>query len=146
MIQRIQTVFLLLAVIALGLFLWQPLIQLDVPHNPIAVKGWEVTQRYNGWIYFINVIFTGTAIGLSLIGIFLYKSRDLQMLICWFAIVMIAAAEGFVFYQYRTYVFPGDVIFTLWNLLAAAAVVFEILAYIYIRKDENMVKSMDRLR
>ena len=146
MIQRIQTVFLLLAVIALGLFLWLPLIQLDIPHNPIAVKGWDVVQRYNGWIYFINVIFTGTAMGLSLIGIFLFKSRDLQMLICWFAIVMIAAAEGFVFYEYRTYIFPGDVIFTPWNLLAATAVVFEILAFIYIRKDEHTIKSLDRLR
>jgi hypothetical protein len=68
------------------------------------------------------------------------------MLICWFAIVMIAAAEGFVFYEYRTYVFPGDVILTPWNGLAAIAVFFELLAYAYIRKDENTIKSMDRLR
>jgi hypothetical protein len=148
MIQRIQTVFLLLSVIALGLFLWMPLINTfpALPGHPAGLKGWEIIHRFNGWLYFVNGIFTGTAIGLSIIGILLFKSREIQMLICWFAVVMIIAAVLFVYYEYRIYVWPGDVIFTSWNALAGVAILFQILAWFYIRKDEHTIKSLDRLR
>jgi hypothetical protein len=149
MIQRIQTVFLLLAAIALGLFLWMPLINTDPAlfNHPTGMRGWEVVHRYNGWLYLINLIWGGTALGLTLVNIFLFKWRDLQMLICWFCVVFIGSAVLFVYYEYRIFIYPGGyVIFTPWNALAGAAAFFEILAYIYIRKDENTVKSLDRLR
>jgi hypothetical protein len=153
MIQRIQTVFLLLVLISLGLFLWMPLIQLSaLPHN-LDIKGWEVTHKYNGWIYYINSILAGTALGLTLISIFLFKKRDLQMLICWFSVVFIGAAVAVVYYEYRIYIWPNtyglpraDVIFTPWNALAGVAILFQILAWYNIRKDENTIKSLDRLR
>jgi hypothetical protein len=148
MIQRIQTVFLLLILISLGLFLWMPLIN-GAPAllgYPNGIKGWEVVHKYNGWIYYINSILTGTALGLTFISIFLFKQRDLQMLICWFSIVFIGAASGIVYYEYRTYIWFGDVIFTPWNALAGAAILFQLLAWFYIRKDEHTIKSLDRLR
>jgi hypothetical protein len=146
MIQRIQSVFLFLAVVALGLFLWMPLIRTEMRPFNEGFPGWEITQRFNGWIYFINPILVGTAMALTAINIFLFKNRELQMLICWFAIIFIGASVAYVYYKYQTWVFPGDVVFTYWNLLAAAAFLFEILALVYIRKDENTIKSMDRLR
>jgi len=146
MIQRIQTVFLFLAVIALGLFLWMPLLRIEFPPFNENIQGWDVRHFFNGWIYFINPILVGTAMVLTLINIFLYKNRELQILICWFSIVFIAFASAYVYYKYQTKVSPGYVVFTAWNLLAAVAAVFEILAIIYIRKDENTIKSLDRLR
>ena len=146
MIQRIQTVFLFLAVVALGLFLWMPLIRLEAPGLSESIQGWDVRHAFMGYIYFINPILIGTAIGLTLINIFLYKNRDLQMLICWFAVVFTIAAAAYVYYKYYTKVFFGMVILTPWNLLAGAAVLFLILAWVNIRKDESLVKSVDRLR
>ena len=149
MIQRIQTVFLLLAVIALSLFLWMPLINTDpvLFNRPMGFRGWEVVHRYNGWMYLINLILTGTALGLSLVNIFLFKWRDLQMLLCWFCLILIGSAVLFVYYEYKIFVYPGGyVIFTPWNALAGGADLLQILALIYIRKDENTIKSMDRLR
>ena len=146
MIQRIQTVFLLLAVVALGLFLWMPLIRTEAPNFNQGIQGWDVRHFFNGYIYFINPILAGTAIGLTLINIFLYKKRDLQKLICWFAIVFTVAADVYVYYKYQTKVFFGDVVFTPWNALAGAAILFLILAFVYIQKDENTIKSLDRLR
>jgi Domain of unknown function (DUF4293) len=147
MIQRIQTVFLFLAVVAMGLFLWMPLIRTELRPFSDVIHGWEVTHRFNGWIYFINPILVGTAMVLTVINIFLFKNRDLQMLVCWFSIAFIAAASAYVYYKYQTWIFPGgDVILTWWNLLAAVAALFEILALAYIRKDENTIKSLDRLR
>lgn len=146
MIQRIQTIFLFLAVVALGLFLWMPVIKIDFPPFNENIQGWDVRHFFNGWIYFINPILVGTAIVLTIINIFLYKNRELQMLICWFSIVFIGAAEAYVYYKYQTKVSPGYVIFTYWNLLAGVAVLFELLAFVYIRKDENTIRSLDRLR
>ena len=150
MIQRIQTVFLLLSIIVLGLFLWFPLIAVESPNFNDVVQGWGVGVSWvfndQPYIYLINSILTGTAIGISLLNIFLYKKRGLQMLLCWFAIILIASAEGFVFFKYQTKVFVGDVILTPWNLLAAAAVVLQVLAFFFIRKDEDLVRSLDRLR
>ena len=148
MIQRIQTVFLFLAVVALGLFLWMPLIQTEpaIPDWPAGLQGWKIVHSFMGYLYFINPILVGTAIGLTLINIFLYKNRELQMLICWFAVVFTIAAAAYVYYKYYTKVFFGMVILTPWNLLAGAAVLFLILAWVNIRKDENLVKSVDRLR
>ena len=68
------------------------------------------------------------------------------MLFCWFSILFIASSEGFVYFKYQTKIFLGDVILTPWNLLAIAAIVLQILAFIYMRKDEALLKSVDRLR
>lgn len=146
MIQRIQTVFLFLAIVSLALFLYQPLIQMEGPGFLDQLHGIDVTHRYNGYIYYINLIFTAIAAGITLLNIFLFKKRQIQMLLCWFAIVFIGAAVAFVYYRYQTKIFNGDVVFTYWNLLALAAALFEVLAFVYIKKDEELVKSLDRLR
>ena len=150
MIQRIQTVFLLLAIVALGLFLGLPLITVEAPQFSDSTKGFEVTHTLpfmsQPYIYFINAILLLTAIGFTLISIFLYKKRSLQTLLCWFAILVIVSAQAFVFYKYQTKVFIGDVVFREWNVFSAVAVVLEILAIVYIRKDEEKIRSLDRLR
>ncbi len=150
MIQRIQTVFLLLAIVCLGLFLWCPLVSLELPKSTSLVRGailyhtlMFMEQYYR---YYFNAIFTGTAIGFSLLAIFLFKKRSLQMLFCWFSILFIASAQGFVYYEYQTVVFEGDVVLLPWNLLSIAAIVFQILAIVYIRKDEALLASTERLR
>ena len=147
MIQRIQTIFLLLAIAAIGLFLWLPLLQLEARKAVIhAYQGYEIFYRANGYLYFINAIFAGTAAGLTLINIFLFKNRPLQMLLCWFAIVLIVFAQAYVYYNWQTFVFFGDVVLRKWNLFSIAAIIFEILAFAYIRKDEETIKGLDRLR
>jgi hypothetical protein len=150
MIQRIQTVFLLLSAIALGLFLWLPLLGVESSAFKDSVRGWQIGHSVPvfdvPYIIFFNAIFTGTAIGFTLLTIFLFKKRSLQMLLCWFSILLIAFAEGFVYYKYEMKVFVGDVILTPWNILALIAVLFQLLAFWYIRKDEALIKSVDRLR
>jgi hypothetical protein len=150
MIQRVQTLFMLLAAAAMGLFLYLPLINLEFGHfPPTLVKGYDITDnhfRAFGYIILMNSILAGTAIGLSLINIFLYKNRGLQMMICWFAILFIVAAQAFVYYEYQTWEFIGYVALRKWNLFTVVAVVFEILAFAFIRKDDETIKSLDRLR
>jgi hypothetical protein len=150
MIQRIQTVFLFLSAVSLGLFLWFPLINVEAKAFNDNMKGWEIGHTLPvadvPYIIFFNAILTGTAIGLTLINIFLFKKRSIQVLLCWSSILFIACAEGFVYYKYQTKIFMGDVIFTPWNILALVAGILQILAFIFIRKDEALIKSLDRLR
>ncbi len=60
--------------------------------------------------------------------------------------MVIVSAQAFVFYKYQTKVFMGDVVFREWNVFSAVAIVLEILAIVYIRKDEEKIRSLDRLR
>lgn len=146
MIQRIQTVFLLLAIIALSLFLWLPLIQLEATNYTEAIAGWDVRHYMFGYIVWMNAILTGVAIAFALIAVFLFGNRKLQSLLCWFSLLFTISASALVYYKYQTKVFMGDVILTWWNVLPLAAIALLILAIVFIRKDENLVKSLDRLR
>lgn len=150
MIQRIQTVFLLLALICMGLFLWMPLVGVEAAKFTDFTQGYAIGHTLpigeQPYILFFNAIFTGTAAGLALIAIFAFKNRGFQMMLCWFSIVLVVSAQAFVYYKYMTKVFMGDVILTYWNLLSIAAIVLLILAFVYIRKDEETIKGLDRLR
>ncbi len=146
MIQRIQTVFLLLAIICTALFLWMPLIITEAPGFTEEIAGWDVRHFQSGYIFYINLILSGTALGLCLIAVFLFKKRDYQLIFSWFAIVFITAAQSFVYYKYQTKVFMGDVILTPWNLLSVAAIILLLAATYFIRRDETLLNGLDRLR
>lgn len=150
MLQRIQTLFLLLAIILLGLFLWLPVLAVEAPKVNSSLQGYDITHTMRfmeqPYVYYFNAIFIGTAIAFSLINIFLFKKRGLQMLLCWFSVLLIASGEIFVYYKYQIMVFDGDVILTYWNLLPLAAIALHILAIVFIRKDEALLASVDRLR
>jgi hypothetical protein len=150
MIQRIQTVYLLLAISAIGLFLGLPLLQLEAANYSDKLSGWQLTHTVRifdqPYIVFFNAIIAGKAAGFALIAIFLFKWRGLQQLFCWFSIVAAASALAFAYFKFQTKIFLGDVVFTAWNALPIVAVVFLLLAIFAIRKDENLLKSLNRLR
>ena len=157
MIQRIQTVFFLLVLVCLGLYLWFPLIAMVEGTKTNTHPGWEVHEFYKGYLYFINAILAGTAGGFALISIFLFKNRKLQMLFTWFSILFWVCSLCYVFYRYQTWecrydeflthkVIECNVKLTFWNLAGLAAIIFNLAAFYFIRKDEDLVKSLDRLR
>ena len=150
MIQRIQTVFLLLAIVCMGLFLWMPLVGVEAAKFSDFTPGYSIGHTLpvgdQPYIMFFNSILTGTAAGLLFIAIFSFKNRGFQMMLCWFAIVLMVSAQAFVYYKYVTRVFMGDVLLTYWNLLSIGAIVLLILSIVFIRKDEETIKSLDRLR
>lgn len=156
MIQRIQTVFFILAIISLGLFLWMPAIGFHQDKFTNETRAWEVYQFYQGYLVFITAIFAGTAAGFSLLAIFLYKKRSIQVLFGWFAVLFTICAEAFVFYKYQTKpcvyneflhsTIACTVKLTFWNTFSILAIVFQLLAIYNIRKDEALLKSVDRLR
>lgn len=86
---------------------------------------------------------------LALINIFLYKKRKVQMKIGTLTSVLILFFYVTVFIYFYSYSGKHDLSFSgvqYGIILPFVALVFNILATLRIKKDENLVKSLDRIR
>ena len=155
MLQRIQSIYLLLASLAIyALFLF-PLVhnvQVDSKSLTIMVNG--VFQDMNGQLthtQFFTALTAVTAIvGLiPLIIIFLYKNRKQQVALCYSTMLVVV---GLTFWMSQT-VKPimGDAQIDTHNwgiglLLSSVSMIFLVMALKAVQRDEKLVKSADRLR
>jgi hypothetical protein len=81
----------------------------------------------------------------SLIAIFLYKNRKMQMRITLITLLVSLLNLGLYFAETQKYV-PGEGKFDLSAVFAIFIPILLFLAIRGIRKDEKLVKSLDRLR
>jgi predicted MFS family arabinose efflux permease len=128
MIQRIQSIWLLLAAVFAALTFVLP----------FAIGVTEVNAKSNTWLTIVSA-FTGV---LAFIDIFLFSNRKLQFRLCIVGILLtlILLALGFVEMSKN-----GGTL-ALSCLIYFAILGFYIMAANGIRKDEKLIKSMDRLR
>ncbi len=146
MIQRIQSLFLLLA--ALGSFALYLLpfaaTPQDVLTNEIFADSVYNLLDHPGLIAFFSL-----AGALALVAIFLYNNRRLQMRLTIFAAValVIGIAFGLIYFINNSGGLDEVQIADQAGVyLPVASLIFILLAYRYIGKDEKLVQSMDRLR
>lgn len=142
MIQRIQTLWLTLVVIASFLTIKFPIYSgnmLDTSNTGGATKWVELTA-VNNIIILILTIAVAVASGFI---IFLYKNRKQQLR---FTLLTLLVAIGILalYYKEAQEFVTGNISLTC--LLAFSTPVLLILAAIGIYKDEKLVKSTDRLR
>ena len=146
MLQRIQSIFLLLAGAAsLGLF--------GVPFatTPKAVEGSMIfaDAAYNVQDQPALMALFGVAGALALVGIFLFGNRLLQMRMSIFAFIanLIGVVFGVLFFmQSSNDVGDSTINDSLGAYLPIVAMILLLVAYRFINKDEKLVRSMDRLR
>lgn len=152
--QRIQTVFLVIAVISLivSIFLpiWvyaDPLGQLHTLyplHYSVTEMGVKSTQYYP---YALTAILAIASVTIAIIETGKYKNRVLQMklgaLNSLFMAGTIASAVIFSNQLIKTYQ-GGNYGLALW--LPGLAVLCNLLANRFIRRDEKLVRNSDRLR
>lgn len=154
MIQRIQTVFLFLAVIALVVFNIYPYWQSGTaPEGEVVnlmsyalVTGIIDSPTLEFGLYSIVAGLSGIGIILLMIEIFSYKNRVLQMKI----------AIGISFLMSINLVLMTYFVIDLQNeheggfgigiFVFALAMLLNILARRFIQKDEKLIRSVDRLR
>jgi Na+-translocating ferredoxin:NAD+ oxidoreductase RnfD subunit len=135
MIQRIQSIWLLLASAAAFATLKLSFYSGNKDNN--------LFEELTGSSHFLLMVLS-VAVGLlALITIFLYKNRKLQIRLSLLGVVLQLAVLAVYFQQIKTYV-QGN--FTLTSAVSFIIPVFFILAWLGIRKDEKLIKSMDRLR
>ena len=144
MIQRIQSIFLLLAAGAsLGLFGLPFASGSDTEQNVLLADGVFNLQDHIGLI----IAFAGAG-ALALIAIFLFKNRSLQVKISLASLLFIIGGIGWG--TYLLFSQAGESINSLsiglGTFLPLLGIILTIVANRYIKKDDKLVKSMDRLR
>lgn len=135
MIQRIQTIWLLLAAAASLASLKFAFYSGNKDNNLFA--------ELNGFSNFFLLILTVAVALAAFASIFLFKNRKLQVQITLAGLLLQIGVLILYFSQTSKFV-NGN--FTLTSLLAFSVPLFFILAWLGIRKDEKIIKSMDRLR
>ena len=137
MIQRIQTIYLLLAFVLTGIL-------------PFFIPLWTMTD---GSAYFfmqnqVYVVVLGLSTTLSLLSIVSYKKRQNQFVIDRLNIILNLILLGL--FVYRSLNLSGETVQVsekgIGMFLPIVAIVFLALANRAIKKDEDLVKSVDRIR
>lgn len=151
MIQRIQSIWLLLAFIASLLLFFLPL-------SSISAEGSEFILKYRGvykisganpelFSYTIPLAIISFIIMISsLSNIFLFKNRILQMRICVFSLILVFSAIGLLVYSSYLTFDQEQVSHASGSVLPLLIAIFTFLARRSINKDEKLVKSTDRIR
>ncbi len=143
MIQRIQTIFLL--VVAAAFF---SLFGLDFASSSTAADGYLADKAFD--IQDHTALLVVTALGgiLAILNIFLFKNRILQLRFGYLLILLslLLPILGVVLLYLQYNAIPSGIQAGLGLIAPLGAFIFAVLANRFIKKDEKLVKSMNRLR
>ena len=136
MIQRIQTIYLLISILIMAsLYLWFPVV--------MGVDGTVIMERSEPLVF--GLIFA--SIGLGIISILNFKKRQMQFVLNRLNIISNFILLGV--FVYRSLTLSGETFVSekgIGVLLPIISIVFLVLANKAIKRDEDLVKSVDRLR
>jgi len=147
--QRIQTLFLLVSAILLIILFFSPLAVLQINDDTfyeIYIKGFvnENTVQYSYSLIFFNLII----LLLNIIIIFLFKKRILQMRLCVYNFLLLLGIQGIIIYVIysSSSKLNAEVFLEYSVILPIISAILHLLAFKYIKKDEELVRSADRIR
>ncbi len=145
MIQRVQSLFLFLVTAVSGILLLVPVYEL---HEVGQVNPETVIRSFNipdnALLMILNC-----AIGvLAFINIFLFKWRKIQIRFCNLGLLLTCLLIGLLFFVADTMSSNMNqlVKYRYGSYLPLIELVFLFLASRFVRRDEDLVKSADRLR
>lgn len=146
MIQRKQTIYLLLALAALIVCLCLPIGKTAVSPSVGGIVVYYNLGAYLGNSFtphpvpFVDLVIAGT---IALVTIFLYKKRKVQMKLCVLDIILCLLWYGW----YIAMVLTVDGMNVAFGAcLPLVAVIFLFMARRGVKADEELIKSMDRIR
>ncbi len=148
MIQRKQTLFLLVVVIIAITLFFITFQNIVIPngHWPICLMPGCSSDITNSNIYF-PIVFNVIILILSTTIIFLYKNRVLQYKLANLLVLFNIFLVGLFFLlSYIKEGQTGTVSYQIGSFLPLISAVFAYLAAHFIKKDEQMVRSADRIR
>ena len=136
MLQRIQTVYLIISALIMGaLYIWFPAVQNEA--------GVVILDRSEPLVF--GLIFG--SIALTIISILSFKKRQRQFVFNRLNIILNFVLLGV--FVYRSLTISGETLVSekgIGVLLPVISIVFLVLANKAIKSDEDVVKSVDRLR
>lgn len=138
MIQRRQTLWLLLASVAAVLTFMFPFVV-----GKKMEKNMLVDEVVDAGSNFFILIITGGSLVLSTVIIFLFKNRKQQMQFCLLGMLIAVGIIALYFLQMSKL---SNTTLALTSILPFVVLAGYILAFRDIRKDEKLVKSLEKLR
>jgi len=155
MIQRIQSIFLFLAALAMGLLFLPAMSFITIPFGDLselqsAEQAMLGDAVFDVGDHIILLALTVVCIVLAVSSLFLFKNRPLQMKlgrILVIGISLVVLLSVLLFYlDFKLLAAGTEITVEYGYVLPVLALVFTILAIRAIRKDEDLVRSADRLR
>jgi hypothetical protein len=147
MLQRIQSVYLLLSIALLGLLLWLPIAELT---SGGEIYSFTVNGIFRGNEKIVDgillVCFTLAILLLHLIVLFSYKKRIRQIRILVFTMVLLAGLFGLFFWYTRILIPDTTASFKVSAAFPVVAIILDYLAIRGIGKDEALIRSLNRIR
>lgn len=154
MIQRIQSLYLLVATALLAVTIFTPIASFIGGGTELTLSAFELsdaTGEYAESSLWMGILLSLSAL-LPLVTIFLYKHRPLQIRLCGVELVLLIGDIAFMTIYYllaervvETTAFPASAI-RFGAIMSAVAIVFVALAMRAILRDELLVRSLDRIR
>lgn len=148
MIQRKQSIFLLIVVINAIVGFILPFLELrsELTHIPLTILPWQANHHQSTYIY-VPFIINTLILLLALFTIFKYNNRVLQFKLANLVVLLCVFLMG-SFFLYPGSEIPADhtVKYKISAFLPILGAVFSYLAAFYIKKDEQLVRSADRIR
>jgi len=154
MLQRIQTLYLLLAIVALSLLFFFPLAELAINNGTFYIFKFNglFEQTASGEVMSIATIVITVILGvnilLSILAIIAFKMRDIQIRMCVFNILLLICLLGVMYFYVAVPFakFQAIVHYKVFVAMPLVAIILNYMAIRAIRKDDNLIKSIDRIR
>lgn len=151
MIQRKQTVYLLISILLNAVCMFLPIgsyvsekMGADSTLYNIAIKGMDGSSDYIVCILFVLLLFSVMS---SVLNIFLYKNRKIQSKICKAnVVVLLIWYAAYVYFAFTGGGEGSEFSFAATAVMPFLALIGQILANNGIRSDEELIRSMDRIR
>lgn len=154
MIQRIQSIWLLLAALAVLCLLFFPMA------GSVTAQGYylltatglklkdaaDASIQTHSSINIALLIFTGVIVAIHLINIFNFRNRALQIRMVWTGILLIIALSVWFFMLMKGIGEMKELDIEAPILLPLLAIIFDLFALRGIKRDEKLIRSADRLR
>ncbi len=150
MIQRIQTLYLMLAVAMLISCLAMPIGSVEPQGMGVSAKMFNLGlyQGENFTAYPLLLADLVITAALSLVTVFMFKRRALQMRLCTVSVVL--CLLWYAYYAYCAFValpVDGATFHVAFGAcLPLIAIILLMMAHRGIKADDRLVKSMDRIR
>jgi len=155
MIQRIQSIYLLLAGLALfALFLFPLVHNVYISGTPKTIMVTGIYEDANGKqvhsdFFILLTVATAVIALLPVVVVFLYKNRKQQINLIYGIIVLVIGYSFWLSQVTKSIMGDSQIDTHNWGIglmLSSFSIVLLILAFKAIQRDEKLVKSADRLR
>lgn len=147
MIQRIQTVFLFLSAVFAGILFFAPIASFGLGNEIVSLTVFGIENQTGALPLLILTILM---LVVPFVTIFMFKKREVQLKLSSLNVFLNAVFCGLIFLFYvdkiQEYLSAETIAYAFGTYIPLINMVLSILAMRWIKKDIELIKSIDRLR